>query len=144
MIRAVLDANVIVSAILSPKGIPARILNAWRDEKFLLLISRAILDEICRVLQYPKIKMRHRWSEQKIQILLDDLSRLAILTPGKLSLKIIADDPSDNRYVECAVEGHANYLVSGDDHLLKLGTYEEVLIATPRIFVDVMTEDPES
>jgi hypothetical protein len=88
MIRAVLDANVLVSAILSPKGNPARILNAWRDEKFLLLISRAILDEIGRVLRYPKIKKRHRWSEQKIQILLEDLSRLAIVTPGKLSLTI--------------------------------------------------------
>ena len=144
MIRAVLDANVIVSAILSPKGNPARILNAWRDEKFLLLISTAILDEIGRVLQYPKIKKRHRWSEQKIQLLLEDLSRLAILTPGKLSLAIIPDDPSDNRYVECAVEGHANYLVSGDDHLLKLGAFQQVLIVTPRVFVKVMTEDPES
>ena len=133
-----------MSAILSPKGIPARILNAWRDEKFLLLISRAILDEIGRVLRYPKIRKRHRWSEQQIQMFLEDLSRLAILTPGKLSLTIIADDPSDNRYVECAVEGDANYLVSGDNHLLKLGAYEDVLIVTPREFVDVMTEEPQS
>ncbi len=144
MIRAVLDANVLVSAIISPKGIPARILNAWHDEKFLLLISRVILDEIGRVLRYPKIKKRHRWSERKIQIFLEDLSRLAILAPGKLSLSIIADDPSDNRYVECAVEGKADYLVSGDDHLLRLGAYEDVRIVTPREFVDVMTEEPES
>ena len=144
MIRAVLDANVLVSAILSPKGIPARILKAWRDEKFLLLISRAILDEIGRVLRYPKIRKRHLWSERKIQMFLEDLSRLAILTPGKLLLTIIADDPSDNRYVECAVEGDANYLVSGDDHLLKLGAYEDVLIVTPRDFVDVMIEQGQS
>ena len=75
---------------------------------------------------------------------LEDLSRLAILTPGKLLLTIIADDPSDNRYVECAVEGDANYLVSGDDHLLKLGAYEDVLIVTPRDFVDVMTAESQS
>ena len=133
-----------MSAILSPKGNPARILNAWRDEKFLLLISRAILDEIGRVLRYPKIKKRHRWSEQKIQILLEDLSRLAIVTPGKLLLTIIADDPSDDRYLECAVEGEADYLVSGDDHLLKLGAHEDVLIVTPRVFIEVMTEEPKS
>ena len=133
-----------MSAILSPKGIPARILNAWRDEQFLLLISRAILDEIGRVLRYPKISKRLRWSEQQIQMFLEDLSRLAILTPGQLSLTIIADDPSDNRYVECAVEGDANYLVSGDDHLLKRGAYEDVLIGTPREFVDVMIEQGQS
>jgi len=142
--RAVLDANVFVSAIISPKGNPAKILNAWRNDKFLLLISRPILEEIGRVLRYPKIRRRHRRSERKIQIFLEDLSRLAILAPGKLSLSIIADDPSDNRYVECAVEGEADYLVSGDDHLLRLGAYEDVRIVTPREFVDVMTEEAES
>ena len=75
---------------------------------------------------------------------LEDLSRLAILTPGKLSLAFIADDPADNRYVECAVEGDANYLVSGDNHLLKLGVYEDVLIVTPRNFGDVMTAESQS
>jgi len=143
MIRAVLDANVFVSAILSPKGNPAKILNAWRNDKFLLLISRPILEEIGRVLRYPKIKKRHRWSEQKIQTFLEDLSRLTTVTPGKLSLAIIADDPSDDRYVECAVEGEANYLVSGDEHLLRLGAYQEVLISRPRQFFDVIREEAE-
>lgn len=144
MIRAVLDANVFVSAILSAKGNPGKILNAWRDDKFLLLISRPILEELGRVLRYPKIKKRHRWSEQKIQTFLEDLSRLTIVTPGKLSLAIIADDPSDDRYLECAVEGEADYLVSGDDHLLRLGAYKEVLIVRPRQFFDVIREEAES
>jgi uncharacterized protein len=140
MIRAVLDANVFVSATLSPKGNPAKILNAWRDDKFLLLISRPILEEIGRVLRYPKIKKRHRWSERKIQTFLQDLSRLTIVTPGKLSLAIIADDPSDDRYVECAVEGEADYLVSGDKHLLNLGAHKDFMIVRPREFCDVITE----
>ena len=144
MIRAVLDANVFVSAILSAKGNPGKILNAWRDDKFLLLISRPILEELGRVFRYPKIKKRHRWSEQKIQTFLEDLSRLTIVTPGKLSLAIIADDPSDDRYLECAVEGEADYLVSGDDHLLRLGAYKEVLIVRPRQFFDVIREEAES
>jgi len=144
MIRAVLDANVFVSAILSSKGNPAKILNAWRDDKFLLLISRPILGEIGRVPRYPKIKKRHRWSEQKIQTFLEDLSRLTIVTPGKLSLAIVADDPSDDRYLECAVEGEADYLVSGDDHLLRLGAYKEVIIVRPRQFFDVIREEAES
>ena len=93
MIRAVLDASVLVSAILSPKGIPARILSAWYEEKFLVVTSRAILDEIGRVLRYPKIRKRHRWSEERIRRFLEDLARLAVSTPATLSLSVIADDP---------------------------------------------------
>jgi len=144
MIRAVLDANVLVSAILSPKGIPARILSAWRDEKFLVLVSTAIVDEIGRVLRYPKIRKRHGWPEARIQGFLEDLARLAVPTPGNLSLSIITADPTDNRYVECAVEGTADYLVSGDHHLLNLGTYESILILRPRAFFDVIMEQPKS
>ena len=144
MIRAVLDANVLVSSILSSKGFPARIFSAWRDEKFLLLISSAILDEIGRVLRYPKLKKRHGWSETRIQIFLEDLARLAVPTPGNLSLSVVADDPTDDRYVECAVEGGADYLVSGDSHLLKLGAYENILILRPREFFDVITKQPKS
>ena len=140
MIRAVLDANVLVSAILSPKGIPAKILSAWRDEKFLALVSTAILDEIGRVLRYPKITKRHRWPEERIRRFLEDFARLAIPTPGNLPLSIIKDDPADNRYVECAVEGEADYLVSGDQHLLNLGAYENILILRPREFFDVIRD----
>ena len=64
--RVVLDANVFVSSILSGAGTPARILDAWRDERFQLLISDAILDEMGRVLRYPKIAQRHGWTEAEI------------------------------------------------------------------------------
>ena len=53
MIRAVLDANVIVSAVLTTVGIPAQVLDAWRTERFTLLVSSAILEEVTRVLEYP-------------------------------------------------------------------------------------------
>jgi putative PIN family toxin of toxin-antitoxin system len=55
MIRAVLDANVIVSAVLTAAGIPAQILDAWRTERFALLVSSPILEEVARVLEYPRI-----------------------------------------------------------------------------------------
>lgn len=64
MIHAVLGANVVVSAILSPGGIPAKILTAWREEEFSVVVSEAIVSEIGRVLRYPKIKRRHRWREK--------------------------------------------------------------------------------
>ncbi len=59
MIRAVLDANVFVSAALSPRGSPAKIITAWRAERFDLVISPAILEEIGRVFYYPKVAPHH-------------------------------------------------------------------------------------
>lgn len=138
MIRAVLDANVFVSAVLSPMGIPAKIFKAWRDGDFHLVISKAILEEIDRVFRYPRIARRHRWPEERISLFIEDLAHLAILAPSKRKLTVITDDPSDNRYLECAIEGGAEYIVSGDQHLLQLGAYQKVRILAPRTFLDTL------
>jgi hypothetical protein len=99
MIRAVLDANVLVSALLSPRGLPSKILAAWQAERFHLVISPPILEEISRVFRYPKIARRHRWPEEKIRLFIEDLAHLAILTPGERTLNVVGKDPSDNRYL---------------------------------------------
>ena len=138
MIRAVLDANVFVSALLSPRGYPAKILTAWRAEQFHLVLAPAILEELDRVLRYPKIVTRHRWPEEQIRLFIDDLTHLGILAPGERTLNVIAEDPPDNRYLECAVEGNAEYVVSGDQHLLQLATYQRIKILTPREFLGVL------
>jgi putative PIN family toxin of toxin-antitoxin system len=138
MIRAVLDANVFVSAALSPNGIPAKILTAWRAEQFQLVISKAILEEIDRVLRYPKILKRHQWREERIRLFIEDLAHLTVLTPGERKLTVITEDPSDNRYLECATEGEAEYIVSGDQHLIELEVYQNTRILTPRVFLDII------
>ena len=142
MIRAVLDANVFISAILSEKGIPGKILRAWGDERFHLVTSEAILNEIARVLRYPNIARRHRWSETQLQAFLEDVQNLAILTPGQLTLSVIELDPSDNRYLECAVEGEASYIVTGDRHLLDLTQHQGIEILTPRAFIELLGGRP--
>jgi putative PIN family toxin of toxin-antitoxin system len=136
--RAVLDANVLVSALNNPQGAPARVLDAWRAERFQLLVSVAILDELGRVLRYPKIVAYHQWSDERLRTWLDALAHLAVMTPGRLTLAVIQDDPPDNRYLECAVEGGASYLVSGDRRLLALGSYEGIAIVSPRVLVEVL------
>ena len=141
MIRAVLDANVFVSAVLSPQGQPAEVLRAWRAEQFHLVVSAAILEEVERVFRYPKIVRRHAWSTDAIRLFIEDLAHLAILTPGALTLRVITEDPADNRYLECAVEGEAGYVVSGDQHLLRVGAYENIRIVTPGEFLNILGEE---
>lgn len=113
MIRVVLDANVVVSSLINPQGIPAQVLDAWRAERFQVVLSGAILDEIGRVLRYPRVAVYHRWSEERLRQWLEDFAHLAVMTPGILNLEIIQEDSADNRYLECAVEGAAAYIVSG-------------------------------
>ncbi len=138
MIRAVLDANVVVSSLINPQGIPARILDAWRAERFQVVLSAAILEEIGRVLRYPRVAVYHRWSEERLRQWLEDFAHLALMTPGTLSLAIIQEDAADNGYLECAVEGAAASLVSGDRLLLSLGTYQGIQIVSPRAFLEVL------
>ena len=137
MIRAVLDANVFVSGILT-EGTPRNILRAWRSGQFHLVASQAILGEIGRVLRYPKIARRHHWSEAEIRAYLESLEALTVLTPGGLRLDVVAADPTDDRYLECAVEGEAACLVTGDRHLLDLTAFRDVEILSPREFVELL------
>ncbi len=140
MIRAVLDANVVVSGVLSQNGVPGRILKAWKAERFHLVRSAAILDELRRVLSYPKIRRRHGWSQAEILEFVEDIASLAILVPGQHRLKVVAEDPTDDRYLECALEGDAAYIVSGDHDLVGLGQYEGVEILAPRRFLDLLRQ----
>jgi hypothetical protein len=90
------------------------------------------------VLEYPKIARRHRWPRTRVEEFVAEFGYLGIMTPGDLRLDIVRDDPADNRYLECAVEGTADYLVSGDQDLLDLREHGGVPIVTPRTFRDVL------
>ena len=68
MMRVVLDSNVILSGLMSPKGTTGQIIQAWKDNRLTLLICEAQLEEIKRVLAYPKIQKRLNWSTEKINL----------------------------------------------------------------------------
>jgi len=138
MIRAVLDANVLVSATINPRGTPARLVALWRATRFAVVVSDALLRELYAVLHYPKILIRHGWSDVQIRAFVGELAQYAIRAPGALTLTVIEDDPADNRYLECAVEGSADFLVTGDQLLLNLNGYQGITILTPRAFLDVL------
>ena len=138
MIRIVVDTNLLVSSILSPHGRPAVILKLFLEGRFPLVISNDILDEAQRVFKYPKLVklMKKRGvSPQYIDDFLDKLSRVAIITPGKLSIEEIQDDPDDNMVLACAVEGEADVIISGDHHLTDLKTYRGITIIDPATFL---------
>jgi uncharacterized protein len=127
--RATLDTNVLVSA-LEFGGVPGQILDLNTDEVFTLCISSAILAELRQVLVE-----RFDWTADDIDATLTPiLSRAQIIEP---TVEISATvDPDDNRILECAVASNSDVIVTGDDHVLRLGTFEGIPIMTPREFLD--------
>lgn len=138
MIRAVIDANLFVSAILTTKGKPARILNLVREEKVKLITSLPILEEVRRVLLYPRIKKLHQFSPKEVDEQLKRITYLAHFTTGKTEIKAIEVDPTDNKYLECAVEGDAEFIISGDHHLRDMKVFEGIRIVSPAEFIELI------
>jgi putative PIN family toxin of toxin-antitoxin system len=126
--RVVLDSNVIVSG-LGWSGPPAKIVDAALEGRFALLTSEPLLAELRRVLAYPKLAK-----------VIDEAERLVdlVAASGEViqtsSVLAVVDDESDNRVLEAAVDGGADYIVSGDDDLLGLGSFQAIPIVTPGEF----------
>lgn len=139
MLRAVLDANVMISALIQPKGASGRILTSLLERyTFEPVVSPGILAELRRSLSYPKVRKYIKISEEDLDLWVTSLELIALPVEGNLRIHAVTADPDDNKYIEAAVEGVAQFVVTGDKHLLALKTYEDIRIVTPRIFVDLL------
>lgn len=132
--RVVLDTNIVVSRYLSPLGNPARLLTLWEEGVFDLAVSEPILAEYQRVLAYPRIRARHQMTDEEIAAVVDGFRTFALVVEPTVTLDVIQDDPSDNKFIECALAAGAEYVVSGDPHLLGVGQYEDIQILRPADF----------
>lgn len=141
MIRVVLNTNVFVSAVLKATGNPARILELVKEEEIRLLVSPDIPAEVRATLLYPKLKKLHRRSARWVKGFLLELSAKADITPGELTVDAIKADPSDNIYLVCAVEGKADFVVSGDHHLKQLKTFQSTRIVYPASFLRIISQE---
>ncbi len=136
MLRAVLDANVYVSAILQPRGAPGLVVEEFlRDANFELVLSPAIVNEVLRVFGYRKL--RKVLGGVDAQLWFEDIVVLADVVVDR-PLSGICDDPDDDKYLAAAVEGRASHVVTGDRRFLALGEHAGVVIVTPRAFLDLL------
>ena len=133
--KVVLDTNVIISGLLFQHGPPGRIIDLWVEEKITVLFSQNLLEEYFAVLLRPKFKRFGTPLER--QIILSDLIELdnSMFIHPKTRLNIITEDPDDNNVLECAMEGQADFIVTGDTHLLSLQEFQSIPIITPAFFV---------
>jgi len=130
-VRVVLDTNALVSALLFT-GISSELVSLWQGGSITLLLSRDTLDEYLRVLSYPKFEL----SEDEIKELIqEEILPYAEVVKPKRRLRVVQRDPSDDKFLECAVAGKARVIISGDKDLLSLGRYRRILIQTPAQFL---------
>ena len=130
--RVVLDTNVVVSALLFT-DISSKLVQLWQGGAITALVSRAILEEYLRVLSYPKFKL----SEGDIRGLIqEELLPYVEVVKTRRRLRVVDRDPSDDKFVECAVAGKARVIISGDKDLLSIGRYRKTLIQSPAQFLE--------
>lgn len=137
---AVLDTNVVVSAVISPKGPPAQVLEEWRAGRFNWVTSEALIAEVAGVLRSRRLRRFLPWTREELDELLLLLSRLTNRVAPTETLDVVHADPTDNRVLEAALEGHADYMVSGDSDLLELGEFRGIPIVSPARFVAILHE----
>ena len=138
MLRAVLDANVYVSAAVRPEGPPGRIIEWFlRGGAFEVVLSPAVADEVLRALAYPKVRKFIR-GDVEPELWFEDIAVLADLVASEGTPPAVCEDPDDDKYIAAALEGRAAFIVTGDRGLLALGEHQGIRIVTPREFLDLL------
>jgi putative PIN family toxin of toxin-antitoxin system len=123
VIRAVLDTNTLVSALLVPRGLPARILFAAYARPFLCFASDVIVQEVQRALGRDRIQRKYRLSPSTVERLIGFLTSDPVRVPITVTVQGVASHPEDDLILAAAISAQADYLVTGDRQLLALGTF---------------------
>lgn len=128
--RVVIDTNVFISALLW-NGTPDKVLQLWRKEKILLLLSPFLLAEIFSVLERSGV------TNEDIQYFTQSLENNSIKVIPMTTITLCRD-PKDNEILSLAVDGDANYIITGDRDLLTLGIIEKTTIVKPKDFLQML------
>ncbi len=138
MIRAVLDANALVSGFPASTGTLAEIVDRWRTGEFRLVVSQHILDEVGRA--WTKPYWQTRFDPNQAERALALLRRRAEVIPITAQFTGVATHSEDDLVLATAVSASADYLATGDKQLQQIGSYEGVKILSPRAFLTILAE----
>ncbi|MBC8232788.1 putative toxin-antitoxin system toxin component, PIN family [bacterium] len=138
--KAVVDTNIFVSGTISPHGIARKILDAIRLEKFILVTSEKINEEILEVLHREHIYPKYGLTER----IIDDICAL-LYEGSKLVQRLyivegIVSNSDDDKFLACALEGKADYIISSDEHLLNLKYFHGIQIVNPIDFWEILSK----
>ncbi len=131
----VLDTNVFISGIFWKGNFCSQIINAWRSKNFNLVSSLSMIEELIETLRDFKIKM----SEDMIREWRDLIIQNSIIVDPKIKLNIVKHE-EDNKFIEVAIEGNVEYIVSQDKHLTEVSEYQGIKILKPEEFLKILSK----
>lgn len=134
--RVVLDVNVLVSGFPASRRVPSRILDAWADGVFDLVVSEHILDGAKRA--WSNVYYRNRYGQGEVELALGILRAQGILVEPVANVHGVARDLEDDLVLATAISGRATCLVTGDRRFRQVDEYRGVRILTPREFLSII------
>ena len=144
-VRAVIDTNLYVSGFFATEGITYLLQELWVNGAFELAISEKILAEIDATLAKPHIRKKLHLNDADIEEIIGLIREKAlIVTDDSYQTDAIKKDPDDNKFLACAMESKAHYLVSGDNHLLELKHFHGVQIVDAKSFVRLVSKNVQA
>ncbi len=126
------DANIYISA-LEFGGVPLRFIDAARANIFRIAISDPLLAEVHRVL-----RVKFRWSDEALDEALAGIADFTRHVRPAMTIDVVEADPDDNRVLECAMEARSEFIVTGDNDLLRLGGYAAIRIIRVADFMNLI------
>jgi len=129
--KAILDTNVLISAYVFPGGKPEAVYRLALEGRLEIGTSLPLLAELGRVLG-----QRFGWTPDRVEAAVAQMTRVASVVEPVETVQVVIADPADDRVLEAARAFGAHVIVSGDRHLLDLGTWSDVEIISPAEFID--------
>ena len=140
MIRAVLDVNTLVSAVINvPLSVSRAIYQHFIQKHFELITSPSLIEELEDVLNRDHVMKLHKRSPAELQKFISQLAKLSLVVPETTEIEIVRD-PDDDKIIAAAIEGKADYIVSRDRDLLDLKEYEGIKIVSPETFIHLLRQ----
>lgn len=135
--KVVLDTNVIISGLLW-KGLPGEVLERCLKE-YTPCFTQETFNELKETLSYPKLKPHLEKLTFTLEEFFVRLTENALLGPShRRKISVIKEDPSDDKFLACAVACQASFIISGDKHLLKLKEFQGIPIVYPKEFLEIV------
>ena len=135
-LRAVIDTNLFISGLFARDSLSAQLQDLWINQDFELVTSVEIIKEISRVLSYPRIQKRFKPMEVNIRRFFRLIFQKAVISKDIYQTDKIVDDPTDNKFLACALEKKADYIVSRDPHLRNLKHYHGIQVVDATTFIE--------
>lgn len=129
-----MDTNVFVSGIFWEGNFCSQLIEKWKNKKFELVSSMEIIDELVKTLRDFKIQMPDSMIEDWRNLIIEN----SIIVEPTIKLDVIKDDPDDNKFLEAGLTGKIDFIISQDNHLLKLKEYQGIKILNPEEALELL------